>query len=82
MFALKWILILFMVVLIMNLGSGSKCSTNTHCKCYDVGRKLFADCSDLSLNTAPYFQENVIGINLANNKFSKIPQSLPKNFYT
>lgn len=79
MFALKWILILFMIALTMNSESGSKCLTNTHCKCYEVGRKLFSDCSDLKLNKGPDFRDNVIGINLAKNKFSKIPQSLPKN---
>lgn len=55
MFVLKWIFILFMVVLIMNLGSGFKCLINIYCKCYDVGRKLFVDCFDLFLNIVLYF---------------------------
>lgn len=79
MMAIEWIPILFIYSLTMKSGSGSKCSTITRCRCYDVGKKLFADCSDLNLNTAPHFQDNVIGINLAKNKFSKIPQALPKN---
>lgn len=79
MLAIEWLPILFIIVLTMKSGSGSNCSTITRCRCYDVGRKIFADCSDLNLNTAPYFQDNVIGINLAKNKFTQIPQSLPRN---
>lgn len=79
MLAIKWYLTEVIFVLIIKTGSGNNCSSITQCRCHKRGRKLFADCSDLNLDTAPYFPDDVVGINFAKNDFSKIPQSLPKN---
>lgn len=79
MLAIEWYLTVIVFVLIIKTGSGKNCSSITQCRCHKLERKLFADCSDLNLETAPYFPDDVVGINFAKNKFSNVPQSLPKN---
>ncbi|XP_061165665.1 toll-like receptor 4 [Saccostrea echinata] len=40
---------------------------------------MFAVCTDLNLDKAPDFPNNVVGINFARNNFESIPQNLPKS---
>ena len=65
------------MVLFFNGGRGDTCDISNICMCRDIGGQLFADCSNKNLTKAPVFSSDVIGINLSENKFSKIPQSLP-----
>ena len=65
------------LVLFFNGGSGDKCEFSSICMCRKIGGQLFADCSNKKLTKAPVFSDDVIGINLSKNRFSKIPQTLP-----
>ncbi|XP_061165533.1 toll-like receptor 4 [Saccostrea echinata] len=55
------------------------CSSNKHCVCYRVNGQLWAKCEYLDLKSAPSFNSDVIGINLANNELSTFPANLPFN---
>ncbi|XP_062597980.1 toll-like receptor 4 [Saccostrea cucullata] len=55
------------------------CTTNKQCVCHKVNGQLWANCEGLSLTSAPTFDRNVMGINLANNKISNFPTTLPSN---
>lgn len=58
-----------------------KCSSNHNCTCYkheDSGI-LFADCSNLNLQSAPLFNDEVTGIILKHNNISEFPPYLPRD---
>ncbi|XP_048749352.2 toll-like receptor 4 [Ostrea edulis] len=56
-----------------------QCSSNVNCRCREVQGKLFANCANLHLPSAPLFSDDVVGINLANNVISIFPSNLPKH---
>ena len=66
-----------LLVLFFNGGRSDKCELSSICMCRKIGGQLFADCSNKKLTKAPVFSDDVIGINLSKNIFSKIPQTLP-----
>lgn len=71
---------LMVVILPALLGVESiKCSSETKCTCHGYKGKLFANCSNLKLTSAPSFNDDVIGINLANNEISLFPPNLSKD---
>lgn len=73
--------VLPMVVLMLTEKETFKCSSNHNCTCYkreDSGI-LFADCSNLKLQSAPLFNDEVTGIILTHNNISEFPVSLPQN---
>lgn len=55
------------------------CSSNRNCTCYYDSEILFANCSNLHLQQAPVFNDDVFGIILANNRIKKFPTQLPQN---
>lgn len=70
-----------MVALMLTEKETFKCSSNHNCTCYkreDSGI-LFADCSNLNLQSAPLFNDEVTGIILTRNNISEFPLSLPRN---
>ena len=67
-----------LIVLCINGGFSEKCPFNSVCICQKFKGKLFADCSDKNLMSAPVFSDNVIGVNFSKNLFSEIPQTLPE----
>ena len=67
-----------LIVLCINGGFSEKCPFNSVCICQKFKGKLFADCSDINLMSAPVFSDNVIGVNFSKNLFSEIPQTLPE----
>ena len=67
-----------LIVLCINGGFSEKCPFNSVCTCQKFKGKLFADCSDKNLMSAPVFSDNVIGVNFSKNLFSEIPQTLPE----
>ena len=71
-----WILVL--IVLCISGRFSDKCPFNSVCTCTTFKGKLFADCSDKKLTSAPFFSDDVIGINFSGNNFSDFPQSLPE----
>ena len=71
-----WIPVL--IVLCISGSFSEKCPFNSVCTCQNFKGKLFADCSDKNLASAPTFSDDVIGINFSGNDFSDIPQSLPE----
>ena len=71
-----WIPILFL--LCIDGGFGEKCPFKSVCTCQNFKGKLYADCSNKNLSSAPTFSNDVIGINFSGNNFSDIPQSLPE----
>nr|XP_011430876.2 toll-like receptor 4 isoform X2 [Crassostrea gigas] len=73
--------VLPMVVLMLTEKETFKCSSNHNCTCYkreDSGI-VFADCSNLKLQSAPLFNDEVTGIILTHNNISEFPVSLPRN---
>ncbi|XP_056003257.1 toll-like receptor 4 [Ostrea edulis] len=56
-----------------------QCSSNVNCRCHEFQGKLFANCENLNLKSAPLFSDDVVGINLANNVISIFPSNLPKH---
>ncbi|XP_048749353.2 toll-like receptor 4 [Ostrea edulis] len=54
-----------------------QCSSNVHCRCHEFQGKLFANCENLNLTSAPLFSNDVVGIDLANNFISIFPPNLP-----
>ena len=71
-----WIPIL--IVLCISGRFSEKCPFNSVFTCKNFKGKLFADCSNKTLTSAPNFSDDVIGINFSGNSFSDIPQSLPE----
>nr|XP_022308408.1 toll-like receptor 2 [Crassostrea virginica] len=67
-----------LIVLCINGGFSEKCPFNSVCICQKFKGKLFADCSDKKLMSAPVFSDNVIGVNFSKNLFSEIPKTLPE----
>ncbi|XP_061165526.1 toll-like receptor 4 [Saccostrea echinata] len=55
------------------------CSSNKKCVCLNINEHLWANCEGLSLVSVPSFNSAVTGINLANNKISNFPTTLPQN---
>ena len=70
-----------MVALMLTEKETFKCSSNHNCTCYkreDSGI-VFADCSNLKLQSAPLFNDEVTGIILKHNNISEFPPYLPRD---
>ncbi|XP_062579321.1 toll-like receptor 4 [Saccostrea cucullata] len=71
--------IIWMTMLISSVAStGQNCSSSKTCTCTPYAGKWFANCENLGLIIAPDFNIDIIGINLAKNKFTQVPQNLPR----
>ncbi|XP_061165593.1 toll-like receptor 4 [Saccostrea echinata] len=55
-----------------------ECSSDKRCRCQTYRGKLWANCENLNLTTAPFFNDDVTGINLARNSIANFPESHPR----
>ncbi|XP_056002206.1 toll-like receptor 4 [Ostrea edulis] len=60
------------------MGTEYNCPSTQQCTCTSRGKKVYVDCSNRGLQTSPTFPDDVIAINFARNKFSEMPQNLPR----